>query len=136
MPLTVLVAEDDSLMRGALEALLVEQMGHKMIWSSTAKGAIDFLFTEPIDIAIIDYELDGIMTGLEVAKFIRRLNIKDGKDRKVIILTGHPLAEIRERARADTINALDGVEHYFTKPLLGQIERLVQAVNTVAELKK
>jgi CheY-like chemotaxis protein len=124
----ILVAEDDPLMRAGLEALFVQELGHQMIWASTAKGAIDLLFTEPVDLAILDYQLDGIMTGLEVAKFVKRLNIKDGRRRKVIILSAHPLEELQHRAQEDAVNALEGVE-YFQKPLIGQVGRLIQAVN-------
>ena len=114
--MVILVVEDLAAMRLSYERLFTTA-GYTMIWASTALGACELLRTERVDLVILDYELDGTLTGLEVARYIRRLNKKDGQRREVIIVSGFPLEEIQHRARLESINALEGVSFYFPKPL-------------------
>lgn len=80
--LTVLIAEDESLVRQGIAAL-IEPDVEEIIEASDGEQALSLLKTMSIDIALLDIGLP-LRTGLDVMAEIRSRNI----DVKIIILTG------------------------------------------------
>jgi len=115
--MVILVVEDDSAQRRLYE-LLFDEAGHRVFTVSSAMGAVDLLRTEKIDLVILDYELDGTMTGIEVAKFVAALRRSDGRKREVVMVSGYSLEEIKHRALADQSDPLAGISFYFSKPVI------------------
>ena len=68
----ILVVEDDSLQRKLIKENL-EQVGHTVFDCASGKEALEIITDQPIDIAIIDYKLDG-ETGIDVIQNILELN--------------------------------------------------------------
>ena len=107
---SVLVVEDDDLMWRALQGYL-SKAGHVMSWASTALGAIDELRREAsgiiprINCVLLDLELDGLMSGVEVARHIPPRIV-------TIVMSGHP----REEAILRVERPLENVRLYFSKP--------------------
>lgn len=112
--MVILVVEDDPAQRHLYETLFSAD-GHRVFTVSSAMGAVDKLLNEKIDLIILDYELDGTMTGVEVAKFVAALRKSDNHKREVIMVSGFPLEEIKHRSFGD--DPLSGVSFYFEKPI-------------------
>ena len=68
----ILVVEDDPLQRKLIKENL-EQEGHTVFECASGKEALEIIADQPIDIAIIDYKLDG-ETGIDVIQNILELN--------------------------------------------------------------
>ena len=114
----VLVVEDDPAQWRIYEHAL-RSAGHSVFWASRALIAIDFLRTDHFDLVMLDLELDGAMSGLEVKRHIPR-------GTHIFILSGHPAAEVRETCNADP---LLGADFYFDKPVnMGLLEKLIEMV--------
>lgn len=117
----VLVVEDDDLMWRALETYL-SRAGHQMSWASTALGAIDELRREAagtipaLQCVLLDLELHGLMSGVEVARHIPPRII-------TIVMSGHP----REEAILRVERPLENVRLYFSKPF--KIEDIALALS-------
>ena len=67
----ILVVEDDPLQRKLIKENL-EQEGHTVFECASGKEALEIIADQPIDIAIIDYKLDG-ETGIDVIQNILEL---------------------------------------------------------------
>jgi DNA-binding response OmpR family regulator len=102
----ILVVEDDAQQWQNYERSL-RPAGHEVFWASRAITAIDFLRTDQFDLVMLDLELDGSMSGLEVKRHIPR-------GVHVFVLSGHPAEEVRAAAAMDP---LTGVDLYFDKPV-------------------
>jgi CheY-like chemotaxis protein len=112
----ILVVEDDPAQQRMYEAFF-DELGHRVIAVSTAMAAVDALVSEKIDLVVLDYELDGTMTGVEVARFVAALRKSDHRKREVLMVSGHSLEEIKHRAFGDQSEPLSGVSFYFPKPI-------------------
>lgn len=126
--MVVLIVEDDPVQRRTYLKLF-ELHGHKVILTQTAIAAVDVLRTEKVDLVILDYELDGTMTGVEVAHFVVTLN-KFGHHCEVFMVSGFPRSEIEERSRKG--NPLEGVSLFFDKPLV-DFDLFLKAVQIVSD---
>lgn len=79
--LTILVVEDSASMRILYEHL-IRDAGHTYCAAWTALGAVRLLESEPIDLAIVDLELGGLMSGIDVIRHVpARIPI--------VVVTGH-----------------------------------------------
>ncbi len=85
----------------------VEKQGHKIVHATLAKHFFSSVFTEPLDVIILDWEIPD-KTGLEVLKKIR-----SEKDQNIPILF-----TTQRDDEADIVAALQaGADDYLIKPL-------------------
>jgi CheY-like chemotaxis protein len=81
---TVLLVDDDALVRGSIAAML-EDLGHTAIEASSGDDALDVLDqTGAVDLVITDYAMPG-MTGVQLAEELRRRR----PDLPVLLATGY-----------------------------------------------
>ena len=111
--LRILLAEDDRAQRDYY-AMKLQQDGHTLIWATSALKTIDLLLNEPpVDLALIDFELEGSLNGIDVARWISRAAEKaDRPPPIVILLTGHSREELVDRITTDPFY---GVTRVFFK---------------------
>ena len=96
----ILLIEDDPTVRLALQRLL-NQAGHNVIWSATGHGGVRLLYTEKVDVLILDMNLGmNSISGWDVA----RIRHTDPELRKIplIIISGLPPEEIAV-SKVDTL---------------------------------
>lgn len=103
MPRTVLLVDDDALMRRSL-AFHLEQAGYQVHAAANAEDALDFVRLSPPDLVVLDIGLPG-MDGLEA---LRELKAKH--DLPVIFLTA------RRRELDEVVGLELGADDYITKP--------------------
>ena len=104
----VLLVEDEPMILMAYKRMF-EHAGHEVIIAGSALAAIDAIRHDtednPIDIIVLDLELHGTLSGLDVLAHtpprIQR-----------VILSGHSPEHVRER-----VDPLSTVPFYFSKPL-------------------
>jgi DNA-binding response OmpR family regulator len=71
-PTTVLVVEDEILIRSAVAEYL-RKSGYTVVEAADAADAIEiFASGEPIDVVMCDVDMPGIMDGLDLARWINR----------------------------------------------------------------
>lgn len=104
----ILFVDDDRDMRLAMERFLVGE-GHSFCWSATALGALELLRTERIELVLLDLELEGTLSGIDVALHVpRRI--------PVFLISGHTKERIMRDAAA-VRHPLAGVSIILGKPL-------------------
>ncbi|SFF90476.1 two-component system, OmpR family, response regulator TctD [Novosphingobium sp. CF614] len=100
----ILIVEDDRSLARGMEASMAAA-GFAMDFVSTGEEAIEVLFTEPYNLAILDLGLPD-MDGLEVLSHLRRRELQI----PILILTARD-------AVSDRIEGLDrGADDYLSKP--------------------
>lgn len=110
--LRILVVDDDADLRMLYRSRL-EGAGHVVQTSATALGAIALLTESWYDLVLLDYLIDGTLTGLEVSRYIRRRAEKTGLPAPAcFLITGHALSEIVGKA---TAHPLEGISFIFHK---------------------
>jgi EAL domain-containing protein (putative c-di-GMP-specific phosphodiesterase class I)/DNA-binding NarL/FixJ family response regulator len=90
----VLIVDDDTLQRG-LCALALRPAGYDLHEAECGEGAVESFIVSPIDLVILDVQMDGI-DGYETCRRIRRL--PGGASVPIIMLTGFDDADSIERA--------------------------------------
>jgi len=101
----ILVVEDDPHMLGFLKSAL-EQNGLVPLPASDCERALRIVTRTSVDLAILDYKLPGMTTGLELACRLRQHGTP------VILITGYSTEKL-------AIEALrKGISDYFPKPFL------------------
>ena len=103
MPRTILLVDDDALMRRSL-AFHLEQAGYQVHTAANAEDAISFVRTSPPDLVMLDIGLPG-MDGLDALRAI-----KSQHNLPVIFLTG------RRRELDEVVGLELGADDYITKP--------------------
>ncbi|MGH7482703.1 MAG: response regulator [Longimicrobiales bacterium] len=104
---TILLVEDDHLLRDAFR-LLLEEAGYRVREAATASAAIESASTSTPSLILLDLGLPD-RPGLDV---VRALRSRDAtRDTPIIALTGRAGAE-EERACLEA-----GCTHFFSKPL-------------------
>ena len=103
MPRTILLVDDDALMRRSL-AFHLEQAGYQVHTAASAEDAIESVRYAPPDLAILDIGLPG-KDGLEALR-----EIKAQHNLPVIFLTG------RRRELDEVVGLEMGADDYITKP--------------------
>ena len=103
MPRTILLVDDDALMRRSL-AFHLEQAGYHVHTAASGEDAISLAQHSPPDLVILDIGLPGI-DGLEA---LRRL--REQQNLPVIFLTG------RRRELDEVVGLELGADDYITKP--------------------
>ena len=103
MPRTILLVDDDALMRRSL-AFHLEQAGYQVHAAANAEDALSFVQHTPPDLVLLDIALPG-MDGLDALR-----EIKAQRNLPVIFLTGR-------RRELDEVLGLElGADDYITKP--------------------
>lgn len=69
---SVLIADDDDACRMSLRDI-VEPEGYRAILASSGEEAIDIIQEEPVDLALLDFQMPR-MTGLETVQLVRQIN--------------------------------------------------------------
>ena len=103
MPRTILLVDDDALMRRSL-AFHLEQAGYQVQTAASAEDALAIVRHSPPDLVLLDIGLPG-MDGLEA---LRELKVQ--RDLPVIFLTG------RRRELDEVVGLELGADDYITKP--------------------
>src|SRR6516225_5174857 len=124
MRATILVVDDDQLIRWALTSRLQDE-GYRVLEAETTSEALK-RFREGVDLVLLDYKLpDG--DGLDVLKQIKSAD----PDTLVIMLTGHSSVETAVEAMKL------GAYHYANKPFnLDEIALLVQKALETTQLRR
>ena len=133
-PTSLLVVDDEELNREGLSRRL-QKHGYDVTLASTGREAIELLGDRQFDLVLLDIMMPG-MTGLEVLKFLRR--IESALRLPIIMVTA-------KGESSDMVEALElGANDYVTKPLdfpvvLARIRAqlaLKRAVAQVSELEQ
>lgn len=103
MPRTILLVDDDALMRRSL-AFHLEQAGYQVHTAANAEDALAFVRNSPPDLVMLDIGLPG-MDGLDA---LRQIKAQDNLP--VIFLTG------RRRELDEVVGLELGADDYITKP--------------------
>jgi putative two-component system response regulator len=126
----LLIVDDDATVRGALQALLVDQ-GYKVVTAKDGQEGLERLQETPPDLCLLDFDMPR-MNGLELCRRIK--GDPDTKLLPVIMLTG--LSPEQEK-----LNAMDaGVDEFLSKPLqptelLAKIKSLLRVKSLIDELE-
>jgi DNA-binding response OmpR family regulator len=118
---TILIVEDDELLRDAFK-LLLEDAGYQVLEAGTARGALETVMEKLPAIVVLDLGLpDG--PGLDVVRTMRA--DPDLRSTPVIALTGR----VGEREKRECLEA--GCDRYLPKPiapsdLLAELPALLQ----------
>jgi CheY-like chemotaxis protein len=108
-PLSILLAEDDSINRRVAQQML-QLAGYHVTVAASGKRALA-LFEESIfDAALMDVQMPE-MDGLETTAAIRKLEEQTGRHLPIIAMTAHALKGDRERCLAA------GMDGYISKPV-------------------
>lgn len=119
---TVLVVEDEELMRSILRELLVEE-GYSVLTADSAENALQIFPNRNIDVTLADIKMSGI-DGLELLDRIKAID----QNALVIIMTAYSSVD-------SAIAALrKGAYDYVTKPFVN--EDLLQTVKNAIQVKK
>ncbi len=135
---TLVVIEDEALVRDALERLLV-QVGYDVATAATALEGLAVLATRPVQIVLVDIVLPG-MNGVEAIKRMRR----DYSDLRIVAMSGggtfgresyQPESIATQSYLAAALTA--GADAVLAKPfesreLLSALHRLVPAPDSLA----
>ena len=90
----IFIADDHPILVKGLQDLLLEK-GHTVVGTaSNGQSALNFIFKEEPDIAILDVEMP-FLTGIEIAKAIQKNNSKT----KIILITLHKEIELYLQAK-------------------------------------
>ncbi|PYP87202.1 MAG: hypothetical protein DMF61_11225 [Blastocatellia bacterium AA13] len=119
---TILVAEDEDLLRGILSGLLRDE-GYRVLEAADGTNALDMVSREDVTLVISDINMPGV-DGLELLNHIKNLN----SNALVIMITAYSSVD-------SAVAALrKGAYDYLTKPFVN--EDLLQTVkNAIAHLK-
>jgi CheY-like chemotaxis protein len=71
---TVLIV-DDSQISTAIYSTLLKKKGYNILTTDSVSGASLLIGTEHIDYIILDYNLSGINTGIELVKKLKKYNV-------------------------------------------------------------
>ena len=112
---TILVAEDDSNCRRALQHYL-QRSGYQVIEAASVSASLDAVFTHPADLVILDFDLGGGTSDV-LTKIRRRSSVP------VIVCSG----QSSERERVGLLNL--GADDFVAKPYsFAELEARMQAV--------
>lgn len=116
----ILVVEDESHTREAVRRFL-EFRGHHVEVAESGSRAIELAESSPPDVLVCDWKLNDERDGIDVAQHLQaRFKIP------VIMVTGHRLAQARQKARAKAVN----VAAYRRKPVsLNDLAALIESLD-------
>lgn len=118
----VLVVDDEPEIAHAL-ARLIQAMGHEVRTAWTALAAVSELDTERFELVLVDWNLAGTMTGVEVARYARRKHPESA----TVLCSGYSLSHMR----AGWTDPLSGMLAFLEKPI--DAEKLKRIVGVVKD---
>jgi len=124
--LRILIADDQSANRIVLTRIL-ERAGHKVKAANDGEQALDLLAEEHFDLAVLDMHMPGL-TGLDVIRQLRFMQVGDGKRTAAIILSADATVQASEAS------AEAGAEAFLTKPIVNS--RLLETIADVLDSQK
>ena len=101
---TVLVVDDEEVMREILDSLLTKE-GYRVKLAATGEGGLELMRREPVDVAIVDVMLPD-MSGIEVLEALKKA------DPEMVVMMITAFASVETAITAMKIGAFD----YITKP--------------------
>lgn len=123
--IVIVVADDYSLTRDMIRAILKQLGFSNVLTAENGKRACEIILGEHVDLVICDWNMPG-MTGLEVLRTVR--NSEKTKDLPFLMLTA-------EAYRENVVEAVKaGVTDYIAKPFTSQT--LSDKLETVFSVKK
>lgn len=128
MPRTILIVDDDDLLRRSL-AYHLEQAGYRALTAASAEDALQRLHLQPVDLVLLDIGLPGI-DGLEALH-----ELKARHNLPVIFLTA------RRRELDEVVGLESGADDYITKPfdadvLLAHVRAVLRRFSEGPQLEK
>ncbi len=102
MPKTILIADDEQAVRGALERLL-EFESYRVVQAADGPSALDLVRDRPVDLVLLDIKMPG-MDGLEVLAQLHH----EHPQLPVVIISGH--GSIQTAVEATRLGAFDFIE--------------------------
>lgn len=119
---TILITDDEPHMRRLIQ-FAIKSTGCVIEQAASGEETITRLGKGPVDLLLIDYQLQG-MNGLDTIAAVRKLD--HGADLPVILLTARGDTGIKEAAQSAGVNA------FLTKPfspidLKGLVQQLLSA---------
>lgn len=125
----VLIVDDEPNIATAL-ARLLKAMGHDAVIAMTALEAVNETEKDRVHMALIDWELRSTMTGVDVARHVR----KRWPGAATILCSGYSL----EHMRAGWTDPLTGMLAFLEKPIESdKLRRIVSVVqDSIVETKK
>lgn len=112
---TILVVEDEQMLRGLLEVML-SRLGYRVLIAPDATTAIEIVRTAPIDVVITDVIMPG-RTGPELALELRA----QAPELPILFMSGYSAAAIEDRGQLADSEGL--IEKPFTAETLGRAIR-------------
>jgi CheY-like chemotaxis protein len=130
MKLRILLIEDDRQQRITYMSRL-QADGYYVAFASSAVKAIDMLLhEEPFDLVLLDYDLDGSLSGLEVSGYIQNAAERTGiPPPTIFLLTGHTKEVLAYKTKVR--NPLQGISFFFFKSE-DDFEQLWRAISIIA----
>lgn len=110
---TILIVDDDPMVRGVLEQLL-QRKGYNIKGVDSAREALEFMKSNKVDLVVSDISMP-VMSGYELLQVIKKSFPQVG----VIMMTGYGDAfSVKEALSL-------GADEYITKPFKGQEVALI-----------
>jgi DNA-binding response OmpR family regulator len=124
---TVLVADDDHDIRRLISRRL-RHRGYRVVTAANGTEALDLLFAEPPDAAV----LDGIMPGIEGHEVCARMRADERTSKvPVVLLTAKP-ADADEREAKES-----GVDAFLVKPFrMNELDDVLKALLASAQERR
>lgn len=95
MPQTVLVIEDDAMIREVLAEIL-QSAGYDAVGAAGGREGLDRIAAEPPDLVLCDFHMPGV-TGFDVLKALR--THPETRAVPLVVITADSSADVRARAR-------------------------------------
>jgi DNA-binding NarL/FixJ family response regulator len=128
LPTTLLIAEDDYLVREGARSVLDAQDDLQVVGAAgDPAGLVALLERQPVDVVILDIRMPPTFTteGIELARRVRR----DHPGTGVVVLSQHADPEYALELLKDGSNGVA----YLLKERLGDADRLLQAIDEVRD---
>ncbi|HLK63917.1 MAG TPA: ATP-binding protein [Bryobacteraceae bacterium] len=108
-PLSILLAEDNVVIRKVVSSMLAKQ-GHSVTAVGDGREALDAFDQKSFDAILMDVEMPG-MDGWEATAAIRQREILSGRHAPIVAITAHAMTGDQARCRAA------GMDDYLPKPI-------------------
>ncbi len=128
--LNTLILDDNAHMRDLMRAVLMSFGIRKVEEAADVHTAMELIATEPMDLAFVDYRLDGVggMDGLAFCRMIRDEKSSPDPFLPIIMVTAYS-----EKSRVlDSINV--GVDEFLVKPV--RASDVASRINAVIERRR
>jgi CheY-like chemotaxis protein len=108
-PLTILLVEDEPMVRQMVE-LVLRQYGWEVVCAGNGTEAVELWQEKKIDLVLMDVQMPGV-DGFTATRMIRQLEEGSSRHTPILALTAHARREDRDQCLAA------GMDGFLTKPL-------------------